>query len=240
MQWPEGGASSGTRLGSANRCRLAHSVTTRNPPTKPASRRSRQSWAPLRQPSAQRRSSTARQGSSECIRGRTAQAARPQPAPHRVPGQRQLAGDLADSHVLLVQPHHVGMHPYTPLPSLPLQPLRARHRRRRSWICRGSRDHRCCYWSVGRGLGRSPDSSQLPLDRVEDGGAAVLQQMPAVGDMDGIGRAAASAISVDRAAVTSDHLDAGCARSQAAKLSASRSGSRSTTVRRSRSTRTVP
>ena len=66
----EAGTGSTCRSGFASRCRVAHSVTTRIPPLNPTSRRSRQSRAPLRHSSAQRRSSTARQGSSECIRGR--------------------------------------------------------------------------------------------------------------------------------------------------------------------------
>jgi hypothetical protein len=46
-------------------------------------------------------------------------------------------------------------------------------------------------------------------DRVQDRGAAILQQMPTVRDVDGSGRATAPAIGVDRPPVARDHLDAG-------------------------------
>ncbi len=47
----------------------------------------------------------------------------------------------------------------------------------------------------------------MPLHRLKSSSAAVLQQVPPVGDMDGIGRTAATAIGVARAPVAGDHLN---------------------------------
>jgi len=49
----------------------------------------------------------------------------------------------------------------------------------------------------------------VPLDRVKDSGAAVLQQVPPVGDMNHTGRAAATAISVAGTTITGDDLHTG-------------------------------
>ena len=49
----------------------------------------------------------------------------------------------------------------------------------------------------------------MPLHRLKNRGAAILQQMPPVRDMDGIRRAAATAIGVAGATVAGDHLHAG-------------------------------
>jgi len=49
----------------------------------------------------------------------------------------------------------------------------------------------------------------VPLHRLKNSSAAVLQQMPPVGDMDGIGRTAATAVGVARATITGDHLNTG-------------------------------
>ena len=116
---------------------------------------------------------------------------------------------MADRSALLMQPHHVAMHLHTPPPTLPLQPLGARHRRRGRRVRHEHYGYRCSCRDVGGGFGRSPDRGQVPLDRVEDSSAAVLEQVPPVGDMDSIGRTAAAAIGVARTTVAGDHLDAG-------------------------------
>ena len=208
------GAGPGCRTGSASRCRLAHSATTRIPPSNPASRRSRQSWAPLRQPYLQRRSSNP-PPRVERVRPWPVQLGllAPCPAPHRVARQRQVAGDVADRNALLVQPHHLAMRLHAPLPSLILQPLRAGHWWRRVRVCRGRHRHRCGDRSAGGGLGhrlgRSPECGWMPLHRLKDGSAAVLQQVPPVCDMDGIRRTAPAAIGVAGATVAGDDLNTG-------------------------------
>jgi len=133
----------------------------------------------------------------------------PHPAPHRVARQSQVAGDVADGNALLVQPHHLAMHLHTSLPALPLQPLRARHWWRRVRVCRGRHDCRCGGRSARGGLGRSPECGHVPLHGLKYCGAAVLQQVPPVRDMDGTGRTAATTVGVAGAPVAGNHFNAG-------------------------------
>ncbi len=81
---------------------LAHSVTTRIPPAKSATRRSPQNRTPLRQHSGQRRSSTAH---LEVKRMPLTSYS----APHGVAQRYQFASDVTDGNALLVQPRHVAM-----------------------------------------------------------------------------------------------------------------------------------
>ena len=101
------------------------------------------------------------------------------------------------------------MHLHAPLPSLILQPLRARHRWRGIRVRRRLHGYRCGDGSAGGGLGRSPQCGHVLLHGLKNRGAAVLQQMPPVRDVDGIRRTAPAAIGVARATVAGDHLDAG-------------------------------
>ena len=82
----------------------------------------------------------------------------------------------------------------------------------------------------------------MALNRVAQRVADVAQQVPAVGDLDrfppGAPWAAPSAKAPARSRATTSIP--GCARSQVASVWACRSGSRSTTRLRSRSTSTVP
>ena len=67
----------GWALASSRRRRVAHSVTTRRDPAKPAARRRRQSSAPLREPSAHSAFRRSSHGSSELARGRNGSAPPP-------------------------------------------------------------------------------------------------------------------------------------------------------------------
>ena len=73
-----------------------------------------------------------------------------------------------------------------------------------------------------------------------DGVTQIPQQVPAVGDLDGIGRTLARAVGVDAGPVSGDDLDAGVGPQPRGQALSCRSGSRSTTRLCSTSTRTVP
>ena len=160
-------------------------------PSNPASRKFRQSSAPLRQPSAQRCSSTARQGSSECIRGRCSSGCSPRTQ------RRTVLRDSAKSRAIWrtgtpcwcsritspwtctrrCQPCHCSRC------ALVIGERRVRDRR-------GHHGYRCGCRSAGSGLGRrlgcSPECGHVPLHRLKNRGTTVLQQVPPVGDMDGV------------------------------------------------------
>ena len=90
-----------------------------------------------------------------------------------------------------------------------------------------------------RGGGRL-EAGPLAAEEGFEGVGQVVDQVPAVGDLDGVGRAVPRPLGVGAAAIAGDDSTPGCAFSQAARLPLDRSGSRSTGRWRSRSTRIVP
>ena len=85
-------------------------------------------------------------------------------------------------------------------PSFPVPPLGAGHRRRRLGRDRLLENDRAC----GR-----PHIGPAAADRIEQRPAAVLQQVPSVAHLSGLGSASARRIGVGAAAIAADHLGAG-------------------------------
>ncbi len=178
----------------ARRLRVAHSVTIRWLPPYPASRRRRQSSAPFRQPASQLACSRFTHRSSVVSRDRNTSL--------RV-AARMRRTVWRDTPVVLTMPLMLlplvvqgsdgPVHLFARLPSGPL-----------SLFGRAER--------IGIDIAPCDGLTKIahvPLRALDEGGHGVLQQMPAVGDLYGLGSALGGPFAIAAAAVAADDLDAG-------------------------------
>ena len=178
----------------ARRLRVAHSVTTRWLPPYPASRRRLQSSAPFRQPAFQSAFSRSAPAIERGLaRSEHVVAGPGQNAANSLARHAGRPDDTLDAVSLAVQGSHRPVHLVAALPSGPLQLL-------------GRAEGVGIDVAAGDGAAKVAHVSLHALDK---GGGGVLQQVPAVGDLQRLRSALGGPLAIATAAVAADDLDAG-------------------------------